>query len=213
MLGQPTQKQRIATSIGRLELEQAAAPAAGNAGALLCRLLLELLAVSPESPACRPEWVPLRGEYTWASGARFELEVTKLTKRAELPIEKLMTPPASSDARRGELPGTPFVSLIEERELGEFRNRPLPPPDKVDPQAPKLGLVFHNRGDGPRYLLVDGVPVVWLRSNAEWLVSGLKTGRYTVQARDFFGAESSPPKSLELPARFLVGEEPEKTVH
>jgi hypothetical protein len=111
MLGQATQKQRIETSIGKLELEQASVPAAGSAGALLCRLLLELLAVSPESSACRPEWVALRAEYTWASGGRFELEVTKLGKRNELSLEKLMTPPASSDARRGELPGTPFVSL------------------------------------------------------------------------------------------------------
>jgi hypothetical protein len=44
-------------------------------------------------------------------------------------------------------------------------------------------------------------------------VSGLKTGRYTVQARDFFGAESTPSKLLELPARFLVGDEPERAPH
>jgi hypothetical protein len=213
MLGFATQKQRFETSIGRLELEQASVPSSGSGGALLCRLLLELLAVSPESPACRPEWVPLHAEYVWESGARFELEITRLVKRAELPVDKLMVPPASADARRGELPGTPFVSLFEERELGEFRTRALPPSDKPDPSAPKLGLVFHNRADGPRYLLIDGVPVVWLRSDAEWLVSGLKLGRYTVQARDFFGAESTPPKVLELPARFLVGDEPERSSH
>jgi hypothetical protein len=213
MLGMATQKQRVETSIGKLELEQAAAPASGPGGALFCRLLLELVAVSPESAACRSDWVPLRAEYVWGSGVRFVLEVTKLAKRAELPIEKLLTPPADADTRRGELPGTPFVALIEERELSEFRTRALLPPGKVEPTAPKLGLVFHNRGDGPRYLLIDGVPVVWLRADAEWLVSGLKPGRYSVQARDFFGAESTPPKVLELPARFLVGDEPERTAH
>jgi hypothetical protein len=213
MLGLATQKQRIETSIGKLELEQGAAPASGTGGALFCRLLLELLAVSPESAACRPEWVPLRAEYAWASGVRFVLEVSKLTKRAELPIEKLLTPPADADTRRGELPGVPLVGLLEERELNEFRTRALPPPEKVEPSAPKLGLVFHNRGDGPRYLLIDSVPVVWLRSDAEWLVTGLKPGRYSVQARDFFGAESTPPKVVELPARFLVGDEPERAPH
>jgi hypothetical protein len=213
MFGATTHKHRLETSIGRLELEQATLPALGSGGALLCRLLLELLAVSPESPACHAEALPVHAEYTWASGARFELEVTKLTKRAELPLEALAVPPSGADARRGELPGTPFVALIEERELGEFRTRALPAPEKPEPGAPKVGLVFQNRGDGPRYLLIDGVPVVWLRADAEWMVTGLKQGRYTVQARDFFGAESTPARTLDLPARFLVGEEPERAPH
>jgi hypothetical protein len=59
----------------------------------------------------------------------------------------------------------------------------------------------------PRYLLVDGVPVVWLRADAEWLITGLKQGRYHVQTRDFFGADSSPGRLLELPARYQVGDE------
>ncbi|HKY38701.1 MAG TPA: hypothetical protein VJN18_22315 [Polyangiaceae bacterium] len=213
LFGATTRKQRLETSIGRLELEQATLPASGAGGALLCRLLLELLAVSPESSACHAEALPVHAEYTWATGARFELEITKLTKRAELPLEGLAVPPSGADARRGELPGTPFVALIEERELSDFRTRALPAPEKAEPGAPKLGLIFQNRGDGPRYLLIDGVPVVWLRADAEWLVTGLKQGRYTVQARDFFGAESTPARTLDLPARFLVGEEPERAQH
>ena len=209
-LGLATQKQRIETSVGRLELEQTVAPAAGGAGALFCRLLVELLAVVPESSACRPEWVPLRANYTWSSGARFELEATKLTKRLELPVEGLSVPPTGAGSRRGELPGPPFVALIDERELADFHSRALPPPSKPELNAPKLGLVFQNHGDSPLYLLVEGVPVVWLRADAEWLVSGLKPGRYTVQARDFFGAEPSPARLLELPARFTVGDEAER---
>jgi hypothetical protein len=172
--------------------------------------LVELLAVVPESSACRPEWVPLRAHYTWSSGERFELEATKLTKRLELPVEGLTVPPTGASSRQGELPGPPFVALIEERELSDFHSRALPPPSKPEPGAPKLGLVFQNHGDSPLYLLVEGVPVVWLRADAEWLVSGLKPGRYTVQARDFFGAEPSPPRLLELPARFTVGDEAER---
>lgn len=209
LLGLATQKQKLETSIGRLELEQAQVPGSGSGGSLLCRLLVELLAVAPESAACRPEFVPLRAEYTWASGARFELEVSKLGKRPELASDGLSVPPAGSLTRQGELPGPPFLALVDERELADFHSRALPPPAKSDPGAPKLGLVFQNRGDGPLYLLVDGVPVVWLRADAEWLVSGLKPGRYTVQARDFFGAETTPPRLLELPARFSVGDEPQ----
>src|SRR6185369_16984893 len=118
-------------------------------------------------------------------------------------------PPAGASVRQGELPGPPFVALVDERELGDLHSRALPPPAKPEPGAPKMGLVFQNHGDGPLYLLVDGVPVVWLRADAEWLVSGLKPGRYTVQARDFFGAETTQPKLLELPARFPVGDEPQ----
>jgi hypothetical protein len=91
-----------------------------------------------------------------------------------------------------------------------LHSRALPPPDKPDANAPKLGLAFQNRSDVPRYLLIDGVPAVWLRVDGEWLVTGLKTGRYTVQTRDFFGAEPSPPKLVELPARFNVGDEGER---
>ncbi len=215
LLGLATQRQRVETSVGRLELEQAVVPAAGGSGALLCRLLLELLAVAPESAACRPESVPLRAEYAWASGARFELEVTKLTKRAELSLDALAMPPSGATLRQGELPGPPFVALIDEHELVDFHVRALPPPAKPDPGAPKLGLIFQNRGDSPLYLLVDGVPVVWLRADAEWLVSGLKPGRYTVQARDFFGADTTPPRTLELPARFTVGDDdkPDRAPH
>lgn len=206
LLGLPTQKVKLETSLGKLELEQAVLPLAGSSGALLCRLLLELLSVGPESAACRADHIPLRAEYTWPSGARFELEITKITKRPELPSESLATPPRVASLRRGELPSVPFVVLVEERELGELHTRALPPPTKLDPTAPKLGLVFQNRGDVPRYLLVDGVPVVWLRADAEWLVAGLKQGRYTVQTRDFFGSESSPMRLLELPARYQVGD-------
>lgn len=207
LLGLATRKLRLETSIGRLELEQALLPGVGAAGTLLCRLLLELVSVGPESAACRAESLPLRAEYVWSSGGRFELEVVKLTKRAELAVEGLATPPSTAALRQGELPGAPFVALVEERELSELHTRALPPPAKPDPGAPKLGLVFQNRSDSPRYLMVDGVPVVWLRADAEWLVTGLKQGRYNVEARDFFGAEPSPARLLELPARFQVGDE------
>lgn len=207
MLGSATQKLRLETSIGRLDLEQSVTALPNTGAALWCRLLVELLAAAPDVSACRPDAVPLRAEYTWASGARFELEVTKLTKKPELPIDGLAVPPVRADVRYGELPALPFVALVEDRELADFRTRAVPPAEKPDATAPKLGLVFQNRSDGPRYLLVDGVPVVWLRPDAEWLVSGLKPGRYSVQARDFFGAASSPVRTLELPARFLASEE------
>jgi hypothetical protein len=213
LLGVTTHKQRLETSIGRLDLEQAVQPALASGGELLCRMLLELLAVSPESTACKPDWLPVRAEYTWATGARFELEVTKLIKRPELGVDALAVPPAASDSRRGELPGKPIEALLGDHELADFHTRPLPPPEKPDPAAPKMGLVFQNRSDGPRYLLVEGVPIVWLRAGGEWLVTGLKPGRYAVQARDFFGAESTPGKILELPARFMVGEELERPAH
>jgi hypothetical protein len=213
MLGNPTQKQRIETSVGRLELEQMPAQTPNPAAALWCRLLVELVAAAPELGACRAETLPLHAEYSWASGGRLEIEVTRLTRKAENPPENLAVPPLHAELRRGELPVGPFVALLEERELADFRTRALPPPEKLDPNAPKLGLVFQNRTEGPRYLMVDGVPVVWLRADAEWLVTGLKSGRYTVQARDFFGAESSPPRVVELPARLLVGEEPERAAH
>jgi hypothetical protein len=207
LLGLPTQKLRIETSLGKLELEQATG---SPAGLLLCRALVELLSVAPQSKACRADLMPLRADYTWASGGRFELEVQKLTKKSDLGTDSLATPPSSATPRRGELPGSPFVVLVDEKDLSELHSRALPPPEKLEAGAPKLGLVFQNHGDAPRYLLVDGVPVVWLRADADWLISGLKTGRYAVQARDFFGADVTPVRSLELPARFNLGDDAER---
>ncbi|HYP89990.1 MAG TPA: hypothetical protein VEQ59_17595, partial [Polyangiaceae bacterium] len=86
LLALPTQKQKLETSVGKLELEQAQLPAAGGGGALLCRFLLELLAVAPDSSACHTESLPLRAEYSWASGARFDFEVSKLVRRTELAV-------------------------------------------------------------------------------------------------------------------------------
>ncbi|HYQ16701.1 MAG TPA: hypothetical protein VEQ58_13110, partial [Polyangiaceae bacterium] len=174
------------------------------------RFLVELLAVAPDSSACHSDSLPLRAEYTWASGARFDFEVSKLVKRPELAVEGLATPPSGASPRRGELPGPPFVVLLDEHELVDFHARALPPSGKPDPSAPKQGLVFQNRGDSPRYLLVDGVPVVWLRADAEWQVNGLKPGRYSMQARDLFGAQATALRQVELPARFVVGDDTEK---
>jgi hypothetical protein len=210
-LGLATQKQKLETSLGRLELEQSSVSALGTAGSLLCRMLVELVGVSPESSACRPEALPLRAEYTWASGARFELEASRLSKRPELGAEGLVVPPLTAAARPGELPGPPFVALMDERELSELHTRALPPPAKPEPGAPKLGLVFQNRAESPLYLIVDGAPVVWLRADAEWLVTGLKSGRYAVHARDFFGVEAGPARVVDLPARFSVGDEAERS--
>jgi hypothetical protein len=207
LLGVPTLKLRIETSLGKLELEQATA---SPAGLLLCRALVELIAVSPQSKACRSDLLPLRADYTWASGGRFELEVQKLTKKTDLGVESLAVPPSNATARRGELPASPFVVLVEEKDLSELHTRALAPPEKPEAGAPKLGLVFQNHGDTPRYLLIDGVPVVWLRADADWLISGLKTGHYAVQARDFFGADTTPLRNVELPARFNLGDDAER---
>jgi hypothetical protein len=212
VLGLSTQKFVVETSLGRLEIEQVSMPAAGSAGALLCRLLLEFVAASPRSSACRTELVPLRAEYTWKSGEHFLFEAAKLHKRPQQTPDMLATPPLGAEVRRGELPATANVALLDEGELAGLRVREGPAAEtkKSEPGAPKSGLLLVNRSESPRYVLVDGITAAWLRPDGERLLTGLKPGRYALQSRDFFGTESTPPRPVEPPARFLIGEEPER---
>ena len=66
-LGFDTSKVQLSSPIGRLVLEQARVTGTGSSGELLCRLLVELVAVQPSSSACGPELVPLDAEFTWTT--------------------------------------------------------------------------------------------------------------------------------------------------
>jgi len=211
-----TERVELSTPTGKLELEQIRAPNAPQpptiwaSGQSLCQLLIELVGASPVSSACRADLVPVRAVYTWPNGQHFAFEVSRLTRRSDFNPNALSVPPANAEFRQSELPPPPPAGLLSDSELSEFRVRPAARTERSDPAAPKTGLLLANHSEGLRYISVDGAPVARLVPGAEQLLAGLRPGKYQISVRDFFDGEDAQVKSIEVPARFSVGEETEK---
>lgn len=215
LLGFSTERVEVITPTGKLELEQARANpqpmnSAWPSGASLCRLLVELVGASPALSVCRAELVPLRAEYAWPNGGHFSFDVARLTRRGDLNPTELAMPPSGAEFRQSELPPPPPTALLSEGELGELRLRSVGRTERPEPGAPKAGLLAINHSESLRYISVDGAPAARLPPGSEQLLLGLRSGRYQISARDFFGSEDATPKTVEVPARFSLGDEPEK---
>jgi hypothetical protein len=217
LLGLATERDELSTPSGKLELEQGRAnnPQPANSawpsGATLCHLLVELVGGSPVLAVCRADLVPLRAVYSWPNGGHFAFEVSRLARRNDFNPSELAMPPTGAEFRQSELPPPPPTALLSESELGEFRLRPATRSDKPEPNAPKAGLLAVNHSESLRYISVDGAPAARLPPGSEQLLLGLRAGKYQISARDFFGVEEQAAKMLEVPARFSLGDEPEKS--
>jgi len=213
LFGFSTERVELNTPTGKLELEQGRAPTPlpsttiWASGVSLCQLLIELIGASPVSSACRTDLLPLRAVYTWPNGQHFAFEVTRITRRSDFNPSQLSVPPAGAEFRQGELPPPPPTVLLSDNELAEFRVRPAARTDKPDPNAPKNGLLLVNHSEGLRYFSVDGAPVAHILPGAEQILRGLRAGKYQVSARDFFDGEDALVKSVEVPARFIIGDD------
>ena len=73
------------------------------------------------------------------------------------------------------------------------------------------GFIGEFHAQGLRYISIDGAPVARLLPGAEQLLLGLRVGKYQITARDFFDGEDALVKSVEVPARFSLGDDPEKS--
>jgi hypothetical protein len=203
LLGFVTERLQISTAAGKLILEQARPGGVGTAGGLLCRLLVELISAEPSTPACSDDLLPLRAEYQWREGGKLAFEVTTITRRAELPYGLLYVPPAAAEPKVGELPPATTGVLLSRDDLARVRVKPVlavPPKD-----APGEGVLAVNRTDTLRYLLLDGLPIAWVVPRSERYVIGPPHGRYSVSWRDFFGSALEPAKTVQLPARLVIG--------
>jgi len=212
-----TERVELSTPTGKLELEQVRAPAVLQmttiwaSGQSLCQLLIELIGASPVSSACRADLVPVRAIYTWPNGQHFAFEVSRLTRRGDFNPNALAVPPAGAEFRQSGLPPPPAAVLLSDNELSEFRVRATARSEKPDPSAPKAGLLLVNHSESLRYISVDGAPVARLLPGAEQLLLGLRSGKYQISARDFFDGEEPLLKSVEVPGRFSLGDDTEKS--
>ncbi|MEZ4223045.1 MAG: hypothetical protein R3B13_19030 [Polyangiaceae bacterium] len=203
-LGLDTKTTVVKSDTGTLNLEQANVAGIGNSGQLLCRLLLELVAVDPASPACSSD-TPLRAELKTQDGGRLGFEVTSLVRHHDLPYGPLLVPPAGAMVKPGELPPQAAGVLLNRQQLAAMRSKPAPQKD-IAADAPGEGLMAVNQTDTLRYVLVDGVPVAWVRARSEQYLIGLQPGRYNVSWRDFFGTSTEPAQPTSMPARVVIGQ-------
>jgi hypothetical protein len=207
-LGFVTERLRFTTSFGRLDLEQARVSGAGSGGVLLCRFLLEIAGVHPDSVVCDVELVPVRAEYVWASTGRLVFEVRSMQRSTALPPEHLACPPREAEHRVGELPGAASPLFVTRSDLHAMRQKPVVPADARDAGTPKEGLLTLNAGDLTGYVLVDGVPIAHLEARSSDVLVDLVAGSYSIQARDFLATEIIVPSIVSVPARFVVSEAP-----
>jgi hypothetical protein len=208
VLGMVTRKRELTTPLGRLVLEQASSNAAGSAGAgaLLCRMLLELIAADPSNVACAKRELPLRAELFSSGGGRVLFEVQRIQKDGALDSTAFLTPPPEAQFVIGELPAHPSPVVPSPERLRELRTRPAPRSERVDPQAPKHGLLLQNRTESLRYVLLDGIVLARIHPRREALVEGLLPGKYALASLDFLGDDPTPLRIVELPARVALGE-------
>jgi len=203
-LGLETTKVELETSVGKLLLEQASVPNIGRSGELLCRLLVDLVAVDPATTACRDGLTPLKGTLRGNETGRVDFEVGTMTRRPDLPFGLLFVPPAGATFKPGQLPPQVAGVLLTQEDLAGFRSKPAPDPQPA-PDAPPEGIVAVNHTDSLRYLLLDGVPVAWVSPRAEQFLLGARPGRYSVAWRDLLGTNIEPPQTISVPARVVIG--------
>ena len=207
VLGIPTERSELSTSLGRLVLDQATLPGTLSSGVLVCRLLSELISAEPTHPGCSEGKVPLRAELFSAGGGHLLFEVQRVERDQPLEEASLTTTPAGAELVKGELPANGAPVVVQAAKLAELRNRPAPREEKPDPSAPKAGLLLQNRSESLRYVLLDGVVIARVLPRSEVLVDGLLPGKYGLVTLDFIGDDPTPLRIVALPARVALGDD------
>jgi hypothetical protein len=203
--GFATKKWDLETRTGKLSLEQAKIPGAGEGGALLCRFLAEIVAIDPSAAPCSADEAPLRAQFVWPEGGSVAFEVTSIAERVEFSAAQLLVPPAGGEFTPAHLPPSSSGVFLTREELAAFRLRPLELPTARAVGTPDEGVVLYNGTDALRYVFVDAVPLAWVAPNHDQPILGLPRGRYVFQWRTFLGDAVDPPMIVELPARVTIG--------
>ena len=204
-IGVRARKVEVATRAAKATFEIGRMPDLGDGGALLCRMLLDLLNAPPSTPLCGDGEFPLRAELRWTLRGSIAFEVTGMLKRDKVDpsTTTLLVPPPSAMFAVGLFPIAGVQASLSPSELAAFRTGPVEMP--TVPHGNGDGLVVANSSDQVRMLHVDGIPVAWVAPGAKDVLSGLQRGRYIVQLRTFLGESFDPPITQTVPGLLQVG--------
>jgi hypothetical protein len=203
-IGQATARQSLNTPIGAIQLEQATLAAGGIGAPLLCRFLVELVGVDPNTGTCAPDQLVLRANVMSAPSGKLQFVVNQWSRKQDLPLAGIQLPPDDAKLETSGVP-VPNLGTVPRAQLAALRDRGTATTPPVAKDAPRLGLVAVNRTLSLRALMLDGIPVAWLPSSAEIALPELQNGAYTIGWRDFFGSLIEAPKTVTLPAKVVVG--------
>jgi hypothetical protein len=206
-----TRRVDVATRAAKTTLELAAFAGAGDGGALLCRFLLDLMGAPPSTAACATDEVPLHAELRWTTQGSMVFDLTSITRRSDLPVADLATPPPTASFLAQPVPASGGEVLLPRAELAAFRTAAVdvPPagPRDAQPPPPAEGLVLVNASDELKVAWVDGAPVAWVAPGARVALPSLLRGRYTVQWRTFLGDSWDAPEPVVVPGESASGRE------
>ena len=198
-----TRRIEVATRAARAAFEIGSLRDAGEGGALVCRLLLDLMTAPPSTFMCASDDVPLHAELRWTTQGALTFDVTGIARRFDLPQQDLAAPPPSAALDESPPAIPPGELLLSKSDLAAFRNGPIEvgsiASQDAQPPPPDVGLLVINSGDVLRVVWLDGVPVAWVAPGGrEWLTS-LPRGRYALQWRTFLGDAWEPPRTIVVP--------------
>jgi hypothetical protein len=164
----------------------------------------------PGAPVCALDEVPLHAELRWTTQGSLTFDVSSVTRRADLPVAELATPPVTSSFTAAPPPLPPGESLLSRAELTAFRTGPAqdtPVAAAKDAQAPnsEAGLLLVDSTDELRVAWLDGVPVAWVTPGGRALLPSLQRGRYALQWRTFLGDAWEAPEVIVVPGTSEVG--------
>jgi|CZKU01.1.fsa_nt_gi hypothetical protein len=201
-----TRRAEVATRAAKATFELATLHDIDDGGALVCRLLLDLMSALPSTAACDADEVPLHVELRWTTQGSLTFDVTSITRSLDLVAQDLEAPPGSLEFSASPPPQVPGETLVQRSELATFRSAPVdfPPAPPREGQDP-LGLTLLNSTDELRVAWVDGVPSAWASPGARVVLSSLPRGRYVVQWRTFLGDSWEPGVAVVVPGMSEAG--------
>ncbi len=208
-LSYATRRVEVVNRVAKATFELATLKEAGDGGALVCRLLLDLMAAPPSTPVCAPDEVPLHVEFAWTTKGVFAFDVVALTRRTDLGVADLAAPPLLAFTS-SPFPAQPAESLLTRAEFAALRTGPVDVPtdarEKKDAEAPPLegGLVVSNASDVLRFVWLDGAPVAWVLPRRREHLQGLHKGRYSVAWRTFLGDTFDSAQTINVPGRIEI---------
>jgi hypothetical protein len=208
-LNNRTRRVELSTRAAKATFEIAAFKDAGDGGALVCRLLLDLMGGPPAASPCGNDEVPLHAELRWTTQGALSFDVIDITRHTDFVGQDLAAPPIANGFVRGSPPLPTGEAMLAKADLAALRNGPvdvqLARGADAGPPPPDAGLLLANATDGLRVAWLDGVPVAWVAPGGSVLLPSLVRGRYVLQWRSFLGDAWEAPQTVGVPGRADLG--------
>jgi hypothetical protein len=209
LLGITSQRSEITSDLGTLLIDFIKIPEAQLSAVLLCRTLVELMAVTPETSICSTGQLPVHAEYRWKQGGQLNFEVTAMERKVEMRVLEMYCPPPAASFADTQMPPLSSGVFLDKQALVSIRKQATKNKTTSE-DAPGEGIVAVNATDSLQYLVLDGVPIAWVMPGKSQYVIGPVNGRYSVQWRNFLGDKVGKAQVVEVPARVSIGEKPKE---